>query len=107
FCVFFLPFTSFFFILSLHDALPILARLGKLAALVLDFFEKTDILDRDRSLVSKCLDYLDLLLSERPYFGAGQSQNADGYALAQQDRKSTRLNSSHGSISYAVFCLKK
>src|SRR3989449_3678357 len=28
------------------------------------------------------------------------------YGLAQ-DRKSTRLNSSHGYISYAVFCLKK
>src|SRR5690348_17749778 len=28
-------------------------------------------------------------------------------ALARQDRKSTRLNSSHPSISYAVFCLKK
>src|SRR5438876_7567593 len=28
-------------------------------------------------------------------------------ALAAQDRKSTRLNSSHPSISYAVFCLKK
>src|SRR5438067_6715222 len=27
--------------------------------------------------------------------------------LAEQDRKSTRLNSSHVSISYAVFCLKK
>src|SRR5207245_6862283 len=27
--------------------------------------------------------------------------------LLAQDRKSTRLNSSHGSISYAVFCLKK
>src|SRR2546422_4108665 len=26
---------------------------------------------------------------------------------AQLDRKSTRLNSSHGYISYAVFCLKK
>src|SRR5689334_24576482 len=26
---------------------------------------------------------------------------------ASQDRKSTRLNSSHSSISYAVFCLKK
>src|SRR2546429_2015168 len=26
---------------------------------------------------------------------------------AYQDRKSTRLNSSHGYISYAVFCLKK
>src|SRR5437868_8596401 len=30
-----------------------------------------------------------------------------GYGEACQDRKSTRLNSSHGSISYAVFCLKK
>src|SRR5256885_1545198 len=28
-------------------------------------------------------------------------------ALSQQDRKSTRLNSSHLVISYAVFCLKK
>src|SRR5207245_11685838 len=28
-------------------------------------------------------------------------------ARPDQDRKSTRLNSSHGSISYAVFCLKK
>src|SRR2546429_4468517 len=27
--------------------------------------------------------------------------------LAERDRKSTRLNSSHGYISYAVFCLKK
>src|SRR2546422_4687151 len=27
--------------------------------------------------------------------------------LSVQDRKSTRLNSSHGYISYAVFCLKK
>src|SRR3712207_9063643 len=26
---------------------------------------------------------------------------------ARQDRKSTRLNSSHANISYAVFCLKK
>src|SRR5688572_31866987 len=28
-------------------------------------------------------------------------------ALRQRDRKSTRLNSSHSQISYAVFCLKK
>src|SRR3712207_8401014 len=27
--------------------------------------------------------------------------------LLRQDRKSTRLNSSHANISYAVFCLKK
>src|SRR5699024_4308606 len=29
------------------------------------------------------------------------------YLMADEDRKSTRLNSSHVSISYAVFCLKK
>src|SRR5438876_2587512 len=29
------------------------------------------------------------------------------YRLRRPDRKSTRLNSSHPSISYAVFCLKK
>src|SRR3712207_7472612 len=28
-------------------------------------------------------------------------------ALVSEDRKSTRLNSSHANISYAVFCLKK
>src|SRR5687768_18263235 len=28
-------------------------------------------------------------------------------AIVEEDRKSTRLNSSHGYISYAVFCLKK
>src|SRR2546422_7361593 len=29
------------------------------------------------------------------------------HIVSQSDRKSTRLNSSHGYISYAVFCLKK
>src|SRR3712207_8189075 len=29
------------------------------------------------------------------------------HALVAEDRKSTRLNSSHANISYAVFCLKK
>src|SRR5258707_2908607 len=32
---------------------------------------------------------------------------APGAALFGEDRKSTRLNSSHANISYAVFCLKK
>src|SRR2546422_4193217 len=35
------------------------------------------------------------------------AQAADGGVGRQPDRKSTRLNSSHGYISYAVFCLKK
>src|SRR5438270_9880176 len=32
---------------------------------------------------------------------------ARGAGIVQGDRKSTRLNSSHSQISYAVFCLKK
>src|SRR3712207_7338917 len=32
---------------------------------------------------------------------------ADQYRVEVADRKSTRLNSSHANISYAVFCLKK
>src|SRR5690349_23521145 len=34
-------------------------------------------------------------------------QKADSRDARRQDRKSTRLNSSHVEISYAVFCLKK
>src|SRR5438876_3576534 len=34
-------------------------------------------------------------------------RRGDGPQSARGDRKSTRLNSSHPSISYAVFCLKK
>src|SRR5690348_18513697 len=37
----------------------------------------------------------------------GRGCVADRAARAARDRKSTRLNSSHPSISYAVFCLKK
>src|SRR2546422_3422974 len=33
--------------------------------------------------------------------------NAENVGSGPRDRKSTRLNSSHGYISYAVFCLKK
>src|SRR2546427_9023351 len=33
--------------------------------------------------------------------------NDTQYAFVMKDRKSTRLNSSHSQISYAVFCLKK
>src|SRR2546430_3371423 len=36
--------------------------------------------------------------------GGGQTGSSAQFA---QDRKSTRLNSSHSQISYAVFCLKK
>src|SRR2546422_3306183 len=39
--------------------------------------------------------------------GKGAGNPGGGHQNVMQDRKSTRLNSSHGYISYAVFCLKK
>src|SRR5438477_2095416 len=46
-------------------------------------------------------------LSRRGHARAMDGVAADGEFDAARDRKSTRLNSSHMSISYAVFCLKK
>src|SRR3712207_8480222 len=39
--------------------------------------------------------------------GRGLERRAGDVAAVVVDRKSTRLNSSHANISYAVFCLKK
>src|SRR3712207_8703223 len=36
-----------------------------------------------------------------------RDRRIDAYGNLTRDRKSTRLNSSHANISYAVFCLKK
>src|SRR2546430_16881366 len=45
--------------------------------------------------------------SPRFIFGNVSKKNARASCLGFVDRKSTRLNSSHSQISYAVFCLKK
>src|SRR2546428_4284268 len=47
---------------------------------------------------------------ELPEFRVGELRARAGLARdlpVREDRKSTRLNSSHDQISYAVFCLKK
>src|SRR5205809_4731639 len=41
------------------------------------------------------------------FFTTPERMEIGGHPLVCADRKSTRLNSSHGYISYAVFCLKK
>src|SRR5439155_5511188 len=52
-------------------------------------------------------------LEREEQYRAGQQQQTQAYHLRRgagalrRDRKSTRLNSSHVAISYAVFCLKK
>src|SRR5438128_8733925 len=59
--------------------------------------------------------HVDLLAGDREAHGVGlepaggdrMEHGGDAGGRHPVDRKSTRLNSSHGSISYAVFCLKK
>src|SRR5438445_12568036 len=43
----------------------------------------------------------------RPRVLRDRDDGGIGVTLRHRDRKSTRLNSSHANISYAVFCLKK
>src|SRR5437867_9543780 len=86
------PATTDIYTLSLHDALPIYRghELG----------------------VALGIDNVDAR-AEHSNGGGGARQTAamrrcvDADREPRQDRKSTRLNSSHRTISYAVFCLKK
>src|SRR3712207_8589756 len=50
-----------------------------------------------------------LLLQRLDVLGSAAEADREGVLLPgpARDRKSTRLNSSHANISYAVFCLKK
>src|SRR3712207_7311925 len=48
-----------------------------------------------------------LVLAAPNVFGYTQHRDPLQLGLCNLDRKSTRLNSSHANISYAVFCLKK
>src|SRR3712207_7602448 len=54
------------------------------------------------------LPFTDLVKTTRGFYNlAGRTASGGNPAFANTDRKSTRLNSSHANISYAVFCLKK
>src|SRR3989449_7003804 len=76
--------TTEIYTLSLHDALPICGWDGPAAL---------------RAVRLRCYRFVQRagVVARRP----------DGRLPPRRDRKSTRLNSSHGYISYAVFCLKK
>src|SRR5690606_41884382 len=92
------PATTAINTLSLHDALPIFAGLEILtpADEMAFHHHATDALVAGRHLAAHILD--DLGLPGVVFVAVG---------MAGIDRKSTRLNSSHVKISYAVFCLKK
>src|SRR5690242_21801871 len=80
------PATTEIYTLSLHDALPIFGVMRHLAVRPSTGFNE-----------------------QFPGFGEFACMKKADRLLErfQLDRKSTRLNSSHMSISYAVFCLKK
>src|SRR2546430_17440547 len=76
--------TTEIYTLSLHDALPICVRSA----------------EPSRSPAMRC--------RTRPKHGTDElAVGEGGRGSSTTDRKSTRLNSSHSQISYAVFCLKK
>src|SRR5690606_40663522 len=87
--------TTLLYSLSLHDALPI-SEFIKLVA----EGQRVKINVVDEAMKSKALGHL-----ERA--GADLGQVDLLLHPTNEDRKSTRLNSSHVKISYAVFCLKK
>src|SRR3712207_7775422 len=67
-----------------------------------------DFCDPDRfgaELLSEQLDLAQLAFKIHRYFATPRACLRRPWAI--EDRKSTRLNSSHANISYAVFCLKK
>src|SRR2546430_12423848 len=51
--------------------------------------------------------YKSLKIYKKPTENEQKQENQQQLPKKREDRKSTRLNSSHSQISYAVFCLKK
>src|SRR5205085_10151959 len=90
------PSTSAIYTLSLHDALPI-CEPSHLSASNLEHLPRY-ILDSASAGLASVTG-----LSR----GTVAGTYTRGHVLLGVDRKSTRLNSSHSQISYAVFCLKK
>src|SRR5947209_11432914 len=79
--------------LSLHDALPISFQLAKAGLL-------------NGKAATTHHEFLDKLEKTYPEIQVKRGVRfVEGEKIS--DRKSTRLNSSHANISYAVFCLKK
>src|SRR3712207_8228364 len=89
--------TTEIYTLSLHDALPISG------AKQLEVADRLD--ERVVEVRPRVADPLRLHVPHpvRPALAVALEE----LAVGDVDRKSTRLNSSHANISYAVFCLKK
>src|SRR5207253_9980273 len=94
--------TTAIYTLSLHDALPIFFKA------ILTFPKAVTVGSTSVTLDPKASSPTGSV-SSVSVSGRQVTVNLTGVSNGQtlQDRKSTRLNSSHVAISYAVFCLKK
>src|SRR5699024_12180446 len=99
------PPTPHFYTLSLHDALPIFSLFcfwilnNGINGRLVKRREKRLQIRRHTNEAKETIDYLLSLF----YLYCVHCF----CAISSEDRKSTRLNSSHVSLSYAVFCLKQ
>src|SRR5207253_10178125 len=100
------PLSSSIYTLSLHDALPIF-----LSGRAPTYFWNTSVEDNAFFLLeTKCREVAFLHASWTEWknlFSFEICGRLGKLEITGLDRKSTRLNSSHVAISYAVFCLKK
>src|SRR5207244_10549693 len=100
------PSLTYFYPLSLHDALPILPV--QLANFLVRSAPEERRFGSGRALETRALRSV---ADDRQWNArepGGVNRDVDPFVRNERrDRKSTRLNSSHQIISYAVFCLKK
>src|SRR5206468_13035444 len=99
--------TTELYTLSLHDALPICSGSSFVRNSVFLVFFRTPIYqseDEPANCFAGRIAVVSLSAVRRIDLRADAQLDQ---AVRRADRKSTRLNSSHDQISYAVFCLKK
>src|SRR5207244_5097912 len=89
--------------LSLHDALPIYSTNPSRLGISLDIQTQLQDFGIPVNLLNLADPYQNALSED----AAARFSRLTGMPKSCRDRKSTRLNSSHQIISYAVFCLKK
>src|SRR5690606_40388132 len=95
--------TADLYTLSLHDALPILERGARDRRRAVRLPQGPPVPHRRQALAAA--DDRRSRQAGRGHLRARAARR--GARAVARDRKSTRLNSSHVKISYAVFCLKK
>src|SRR3712207_7729883 len=88
--------TTEIYTLSLHGALPICRRSARGLRLL-----------RRRLHQAQSRPARGGSAGDRPAVRSDRRERVRVHVGGRRDRKSTRLNSSHANISYAVFCLKK